>query len=419
MKILFYNHTGTVSGAERVMSMILDRLDRNRFEPVVVCPEASPMMQRTRGLNVRTRGLPALEARFTWRLDQVVRYLISFAAVIRQARKLVIDEAPDVIHGNSIRAGLVMAAATVGLEMPVIWHAHDILPRHPLSTAVRLFAGITSRNRIVAVSRAAGDRFRGIILRPLKRRVPIVVIHNAVDLERFKPNSESRREIHRALGLTETERVIGIVGHLTSNKGQLELIEAFAAISRETSDAVLLIVGEPLFNRGADYKKSMLRAAESLGIADRVRFLGSRVDIPELMQGFDLLVLNSRSEAFSLTALEGLASGTAVLATAVGGTTEMIRHGENGWLVQARVQDELVKAMLTLLRDDGLRAELGRQGRREAIARFSIQRFLNEVEDLYSGIFNNGEMSQENKSGRNFEPGLDPGKRVVSPRSLF
>ena len=392
MKILFYNHTGTVSGAERVLSMILDRLDRDCFDPVVVCPEESRMMEMTRGLKIRTRGLPSLEARFTWRLDRVIRFLISFAGVIRRARRLVIDEAPDVIHANSIRAGLVMALATMGLGMPVIWHAHDVLPRHPLSIAVRIVAGATSRNHILAVSQAAGSRFCGIILRLFNRQVPITVIHNAVDLECFQPNSESKREIRHALGLTERQRVVGIVGHLTPNKGQLELIEAFASISRENSDAVLLVVGEPLFNRGADYAKSLGRAASSFAVTDRVRFLGPRDDVPTLMQGFDLLVINSRTEAFPLTVLEGLASGTPVLATAVGGIPEMIRHRENGWLVPARDKRSLAEAMLTLLGDAHLREQLGSNGRRDAIARFSIERFSTEIQSLYRGILETGRM---------------------------
>ena len=390
------------------MSMILDRLDRVRFQPVVVCPDGSPMMEMTRTLKVRTRGLQPLEARFTWRLDLVVRYLISFASVIRSARRIVIDEAPDVIHANSIRAGLVMAAATLGLDMPVIWHAHDILPRHPLSTAVRIFAMISSRNRILSVSQAVADRFRGIILRPLKRRVPIVVIHNAVDLERFKPDAKSREEIRCALGLGVTQPVVGIVGQLTARKGQLELIEAFAHISREVNDAVLLIAGAALFNRDEEYAAQLERAARSLGIADRVRFLGPRDDIPKLMQGLDVLVVNSHEEPFALTVLEGLSSGTAVLATSVGGTPEMIRHGENGWLVKARDQKALAKAMLTLFGDQSLRQQLGREGRREAIARFSTNRFLKEMEELYRELLDRGGMPQPNETARNFEVNLSP-----------
>src|SRR5258706_1773026 len=390
------------------MSMILDRLDRVRFQPVVVCPDESPMMEMIEKLKVRTRGLPPLEARFTWRLDLVVRYLISFASVIRSARRIVIAETPDVIHANRIRAGLVMAAATLGLDMPVIWHAHDILPRHPFSTAVRILAMISSRNRILSVSQAVAGRFRGIILRLLRHRVPIVVIHNAVDLERFRPNAKSRAEIRCALGLNSAQPVVGIVGQLTARKGQMELIEAFARVSRGVKDAVLLIAGQALFNRDEEYAAQLERAVGSLGIADRVRFLGPRDDIPKLMQALDVLVVNSHEEPFALTVLEGLSSGVAVLATSVGGTPEMIRHGENGWLVEARDQDALAKAMLALLANQSLRHQLGRKGRREAIARFSTQRFLKEVEELYRGALNSGGMPHLNESARNFEVNLSP-----------
>src|SRR5437016_14623737 len=94
----------------------------------------------------------------------MLHYLTSFALVIRSARQIVIEEKPDLVHANSIRAGLVMSAATFGLGVPVIWHAHDIQPRHPLSSAVRLFAALRSHNHILAVSNAVAVRFRGTLL---------------------------------------------------------------------------------------------------------------------------------------------------------------------------------------------------------------------------------------------------------------
>ncbi len=155
--------------------------------------------------------------------------------------------------------------------MPVIWHAHDILPRHPLSTAVRVFAMITSRNRILSVSQAVEDRFRGSSLRPFRRRVPMVVIHNAVDMERFKPNPESREEIRGGLGLGVTQPVVGIASQLTARKGQMELIGAFADVSREVKHAVLLIAGAALFNRDEEYARSLKarldRSALRIGFA--------------------------------------------------------------------------------------------------------------------------------------------------------
>ena len=419
LKILFYNHTGVVSGAERVMSMILDKLDRERFQAVVACPEGSRMIELARSQNVRTRGLQTLEARFTWRPDLMIRYLISFAQVIILARRIVIDEEPDAIHANSIRAGMVMSAATMGLGIPVIWHAHDILPRHPLSTAIRLFAMATPRNRILAVSQAVSHRFRGVILRPLKRRVPIDVIHNAVDLERFQANAKGRQAIRRSLGLDRSQLVVGIVGQLTARKGQLELIEAYARVSCEVKDVVLLVIGASLFNRDDQYAERLQRAVESLGIRNQVCFLGPRDDVPGLMQGIDVLVVNSHEEPFALTVLEGLSSGTPVLATAVGGTPEMIRHGENGWLVKAKDREALAKAMLTLLRDEGLRRRLGSEGRRVATARFSIERYLGELEALYGAVLNAGERREPKSEAGNLELGSARLKSVTFIRSLF
>ena len=383
MKILFYNHTGQVSGAERVLQMILNGLDRERYACVVACPENSKLFELMNAAGERTRGLRLLEARFTWRPDLLLHYLLSFVQVIRNARTVVIEEAPDAIHANSIRAGIVVAGRAIGLRVPGIWQGHGILPRHPLSTLVRLFALMSRRNRILAVSQAVVTGFRGLMLKPFSRRVPIRVIHNAVDLEKFKPDSESRNIAREALELTAAQSVIGMVGQLTPRKGQLELIESFAHVAREVPDAVLLIVGEPLFNRDEEYADELRRAADSLGMADRVRFLGARSDVPQLMQAMDVLIVNSHEEPFALTVLEGLASGVAVVATAVGGTPEMISDGENGCLVPARANEALAESLINLLHEPALRAWLGHNARQVAEARFSTSRFLREVDAFY------------------------------------
>ena len=368
------------------MQMILGGLDRNLFERVVACPGQSRVFEMAESCGVRTRGLRALEARFTWRPDRLVQYLFSFARVIREARALVVEEAPDAIHANSIRAGIVMSAATIGLPAPVIWHAHDILPRHPLSTVVRLFAAASSRNRILAVSHAVARRFRGRLVSPFANRAKITVVHNAVDLEKFHPDAGGRAEIRQELDLKDTELVIGSVGQLTSRKGQLELIKAFAPIARQMPQAVLLIVGEPLFNRDEEYAKRLRDAAVALGLTDRISFLGARGDVPKLMQGMDVLVVNSHEEPFALTVLEGLASGTAVIATAVGGIPEMIKHGKNGWLVPPRNHAQLATGLFDLLQDQTLRGRFGRHARETAVGNFSANRFLREINSLYIDV---------------------------------
>jgi glycosyltransferase involved in cell wall biosynthesis len=380
VKILFYNHTGKVSGGERVLLMILAGLDRGRFDPVVLCPTDGRLIQMVSELGVRTASIQSLEARFTLRADRLAKYCASFVRLIQATRAAVINEAPDVIHANSVRAGLVMSAATFGLRIPVIWHVHDLLPRHPLSTAIRIFACVSRRNRIVAVSEAVAKRFEGSLSRAFRGRVE--TIHNAVDVERFFPNQQTREETRCALGL-EAATVVGIVGQLTPRKGQLELIEAFAELARAIPDAILLVVGEPLFNRDEEYAESLARAAECSGVAGRIQFLGAREDVPAIMRALDLLVVNSSAEPFGLTVIEAMAAGTPVLATAVDGINEIVRHGENGWLVTAQDRRSLVEALFTLVRDRQLRERFGQEGPREALRRFTIGKFLNRIQATY------------------------------------
>ena len=115
MKILFYNHTGQVSGAERMLLMILSELGRDRFDSLVVCPEQGPLQEMAKELGVPLESIAGLDARFTWRVDNLVRYCKSFFGVIRQLRRSVVDIKPDLLHANSIRSGLVATVATVGL----------------------------------------------------------------------------------------------------------------------------------------------------------------------------------------------------------------------------------------------------------------------------------------------------------------
>ena len=382
MKILFYNHTGQVGGAEGMLLMILARLDPAAFEPVVVCPDQGPLREAVEELGVRAETVAGLDARFTWRADHLLRYLQSSVQIIRQIRKRVISIKPDLIHANSIRAGLVATAATFGLGTRVVWHLHDLLPRHPLSTSIRIFASLSSRTRMIAVSEAVARNFRGRLSRWMKNRVDVIL--NAIDLDKFQPDQTASRTISRELRLREGDLLLGIVGRLTPSKGQLELLRAFAQVLNEIPEATLVIVGAPQFNQEHEYLQLLEQSVLEQGIAERVRITGARSDIARIMQALDLLVINSSVEAFCLVALEAMACGTPILAAASGGIPELIEHGENGWLVPTRDEGTLAKAIVHLSRRPDLRARLGEQGKHHVSAAFSAERYLNELQAFYS-----------------------------------
>jgi glycosyltransferase involved in cell wall biosynthesis len=361
---------------------ILARLDRTRFDPVVICPETGPLQQIVAQLGVPLKSAAVLHARFTWRLDLLLRYLKSIAGVIRNLRKQVKEIGPDLIHANSVRAGLVATAATLGMGTTVVWHIHDLLPRHPFNPMIRAVAGSSSRTRMIAVAKASADRFAGCW--PVLRR-RTTVIRNGIDLDRFRADATVRKTVRTQLKLNEGP-VVGIVGRITPGKGQLELIQTFPRILTTFPNATLLIVGSPAFNREHDYLQLLECTAAELGISSRVRLLGARDDVPAIMQALDLAVLNSSSEACCLVALEAMASGAPVLATAVGGTPEIIRHGHSGWLVQANDPDMLAEAMVTLLRDKALRRQLSVGGRQQMEEDFSIERFARDIDCFYQNL---------------------------------
>ena len=380
MRVLFYNHTGEVSGAERMLLLILAHLDRSAFEPAVVCPHG-PLEKMARDLGVRVETVPTLAARFTWRPDQLARYCKSFLQIIRQIRRRVSELKPDLIHANSIRSGLAATAATLGMGTRVVWHLHDILPRHPLSSAIRLVALCSNRTRMIAVSEAVARNFGGRFADLMKSRRSVIL--NAIDLDKFQRDQSTGHAIRKELGLDKDDLVFGIIGQLTPRKGQLELIKAFAraGVPRST----LLIVGAAIFNRDREYALRLEQAAASCGVSERVRMLGSRDDIGAVMQSLDLLIMNSTAEPFGLVIVEAMACGTPVLAASVDGIPEIIAHDKNGWLVPSRDEPALAAAIVQLSRDSDLRRRLAQQGSQD-VRKFNADRYLAELQGFYRAL---------------------------------
>jgi len=413
MKILFYNHTGQVSGAERVLLLILAQLSQDRFEPLLLCPGEGELRKNAKALGVCCETVNSLEARFTCRPQLLFSYLSSFFSVMLQVRARVRESAPQLIHANSIRAGLVISAATVGLRVPIIWHVHDLLPRHPISTVIRVFVLLSPPVRIVTVSQVAADRLRGNLLLYFGKRVTLTVIHNAVDTERLRKRDGEEKTLHKELRLRSGDPLIGIIGNLSPIKGQLGLISAFADVLKQISDAALLIVGSAIFNRDDCYHEQLVSHAKGRGIADRVRFLGQRNDVPTIIRSLDLLVLNSTSEACPLVVLEGLACGAPVLSTAVGGVPELIAHGSNGWLIPSRDQQQLSQAIVALIQQPKLRAQLAANGRRHVTTNFTVQKFMTDLETSYADCAANSVQTKSRESIADVPGGLTlrPGKK--------
>lgn len=393
-RILYVSHTGLVSGAERMLLHMVEVLDRGLYEPLVACPVGGKgtLDQLVSGAGLTVVPIPQVQARFTLNPRLLVRYLKSVAESVRGVRRMMRGVDPDLVHANSVRAGLVATLATVGMKVPVLWHVQDDLPRHPVSTVIRWLAFASRRTWLVAVSVATLRRFTEGL--PFGRRGSL--LYNAIAIERFprktQPLDSAAEQFRSELGLSAADFLIVTVGMINRRKGLLPLIEQFAGIAGQNPHAHLAVVGAALFNDDVLYEAELHRRASALGLQGRVHFTGGRKDIPAILRAADLLVLNATAEPFGLVILEAMASGTPVIASAVGGIPEIIEDGVSGKLVDSPERINplngnslggLMTAAISNPRslDGWVEAAI-----RDVLPRFTLQEFSDRLHEVYAKV---------------------------------
>lgn len=385
-RILFVNHTGHLSGAERVLINTLQTLDQRRYEAVVTCPSYGGLIEEIDRLGVKWIPMPMIEARFSWRPDRLMLSVSSIASAVRALRKTIVAVAPRLVHANSVRAGIVATLAAAGTGTQVVWHVHDTLPQDLISTAVRTLVLFSRQTCAIAVSNSTGRQFRGRF--PIGGRIHI--IHNGIDLDKFAGDRPSRRIFRERLGLSDDDFLVCAIGQICARKGLLELVDAVRRSAARVPNLYLAIVGRVVFQHEAGYLDELLRTVRELGLEGRVHLYGEVRDVPGVLHSSDLMVLNSRDEPFGLVVVEAMAAGTPVLATRVGGIPEIIQDTENGWLVEPGDSGELAARLVELSQN---RSGLHRAAERAlhiTCPKFSLDRYKSELESLYEALESRG-----------------------------
>jgi glycosyltransferase involved in cell wall biosynthesis len=343
VRVVHYNHTGVIAGAERVLLNALPQLRDEGLQSIVLSP-AGPLQSEAARSGFEVVECYPLEARFTSNPVELAKCMRSFAISIRSLRMKLRCLQPDVVHANSVRAGLVASAATVGMRTGVVWHVHDTLPRHPLSVAIRGFAAMSRRTSLIAVSRATARTFCG---RLWKRRLApkTDVLHNIFAGVRVGSTAQQRDRLRGELGATG-RFLVGCVGQICKRKNQIAMVGAFAEVLKCSPEALLLIVGSALFPCNVPYEVSVRQKIEELGISANVLMLGNRDDVPLLLETMDLLVLPSRNEPFPMILLEAMSAATPTVAFAVDGVPELLADRRTAWLVRSGDAVQLARTIL-------------------------------------------------------------------------
>jgi glycosyltransferase involved in cell wall biosynthesis len=202
----------------------------------------------------------------------------------------------------------------------------------------------------------------------------IEVIGSAVDLDKFKPPRD-RTKFRREIGVGDETPLIGNVGMIRPDKGQLELVKAAPLVLQKHPDARFVIVGQGtgILKRGINVRNAIDRA----GLADKIIMAGYRWDTPDVYAACDMIVIASlRTEASPIVLREAFASGRPLIATKVGDIAEIVRHRENALLIEPGNPQALAAAILEFISDPELAARCGANGFRYATEHFSFDRMM-------------------------------------------
>jgi glycosyltransferase involved in cell wall biosynthesis len=296
------------------------------------------------------------------------RAVLRLAAIMRRER-------PLLIHSHMIHANLLARITRLFVKVPVlICTAHSITEGgRPRELAYRLtdsLADITTQ-----VSEAGKQRYIQVGAVPPHK---IVCIPNGIDTSRFQPNPMVRQAVREQLGCAPDAFVWLTVGRLEPVKNHLGLLSAFREVAAVHPNARLLIAGQ-----GSLQAATEQRIVE-LGLADRVRLLGLRRDIPDLLNAADAFVLPSLWEGMPLTLLEASAAALPIVATDVGGNSEVVLDGKTGYLVPPQEAKALTQAMLrVMLLSENDRIAMGLAGRAHVVQNFDLERVVDRWEALY------------------------------------
>lgn len=314
---------------------------------------------------LRQEGIRADSVRMRGAYD--VGGLVRLVARLRRER-------PDILHTFLFHANILGRIAGRFLRIPVVISSQrsiDDWRRLPHTLLDRWTAPWAD----LIISNSEAGRRRLLV----RERLPaekVITIHNGLDLSKYRLDGAAR-SVADSLGIDPTAPIVGMIANLLPSKGYDLFLRAASEVLTQVGHARFLVVGE------GRLRTQLMGLASECGLEDKVLFLGYRRDIPELLSAMDVFVLSSRWEGLPVAVLEAMAMAKPVVATDVGGVSELVVDGETGILVPPGSSHELARGIVTLLRDPERARRMGERGRERVESEFRVDAMCRTTEQVY------------------------------------
>jgi len=352
-------------GAERVAVHIVTKLNRQRYEPVVVSLRGRldcdlDYLLGEAGVEVRYLGKrPGFDHRTYSRFHRALR-----------------DHNPGIVHTHLHVLRYALPSLLLLKHASVLHTVHNLAERE-IEAGMRWIQRRAFNHGVVPVAVAEE------VALSLKRLYGIQrcrVISNGIPTDRYACAQTSRKEWRAREGFEDDDVLFVSVARFAPQKNHALLLKAFAQGPASVPKAHLVLVGEGVL------REQLEEQAKSLGLASQVHFLGLRTDIPDVLRAMDVFVLSSDYEGNPLSVMEAMAAGLPVVTTAAGGVPDLLEHGRQGLIVPLGNVQVLSIAMSLLVEDREHRQSLGRAAARRARENFDVSTMVRAYEELYEDL---------------------------------
>jgi len=356
-----------IGGTEQQLILLLEHLDRRKFEPYLICLQDSDWLRQQKD------KWPVYTVRF-----RSLYYPVSYWRIVKLSRFFK-KEAIDIVQTYFRDANIVgiLAARLAGIRKIVssrrnqgYWHTRFEL------NLLKLVNPLVER--FLANTQAIKTYVNQSEKVPLEK---IDVIYNAIDVSRFREaGRRSRESLYRELKMDPSMPIVTIVANLRPVKAIDDLIKAARRVRDHNPQVQFLIIGE------GPEKEKLLSLAAGLELKANIHLLGTRNDIADLLAISDIGVLCSESEGMSNAVLEYMAAALPVVVTDIDGNRELIENQINGRLVPVHEPQALAEALIHLLEDPAGAAQMGQRSLQKISADFQLENVIKKSEDYYSTL---------------------------------
>ncbi|GEM_PF-6810049 len=373
-KILFVSHLGRLEGgADRVLAMTVDHLDISNIDPLVLLPRNDTLAQHfeskeTSLIVTRYRGWISQTNHILGKLYRAATNTVAVLHLIQKLR----DKNIALVYTNSLYSPIGCLLA-YSLRVPHICHIHE-----DIEGTIRSHYDFGTRRSISFLDRYS----KGIICvsqSVLKPVAPYINPENVHVIYNPVPNLDAFKAIEK---LPRSNVTLGFVGNLKPHKRPEDAIHTLYNVREKGVDARLLVAGQG----DRAYVQQLKALADKLNVTKHIEWLGYVTDMVNVYEQIDIYIACSYGEGFSLAVIEAMASACAVVATRQGGSSEVVKHSENGLLFDATDVQTLTNHVMSLTTDRKLLRTMQQTARETVVDVYTMDNYITQITDVIETV---------------------------------